>query len=86
MVEPEIDNLEMVEQDDETWISWRTRTDFEYLASTGDYVKVCLEGRIYDRGRIIGIDGSGFDMDIGVGLIFKKVRAEYVDVIYIEKL
>lgn len=85
-MEHEIDNLQMVDTGEGIFIEWRTRTDFEYGAQIGDYVKVCLENKIYDRGRIIGISEAGFDMDTGTGLIFKKVSVNYDDVIYIEKL
>lgn len=85
-MERQVSDLDFYEMDGSKYVTWRNLADFEYNAEIGDYVRVVLNFRKYDRGKIIGIDESGFDIDVGAGLIFKKIRVVYADVIDIELL
>lgn len=66
--------------------SWFDGNDFEESAARGSYVKIVMDGQIYDEAKILSLDEEGMDLDVGMGLVFSRARVLYSDIIDISLL
>lgn len=79
-----VSDLEAYEIDGHCFIRWRTRSDFEYQAETGDAVQIVSKsGRLY-KGVVSDFNETGLYLKTSMRIGALQVHVMYEDIVNIE--